>query len=135
MDLMKAFDKVLCEILFEKLFRFGVRGKMFRVIKDRYSNNKARVLLGQYLSPKFDILSGVMQGSKLGPLLFIIFINDLLETLNESDLGAKIGDLIISNLGFADDIVLTSDSPIKLQSLINICFQWAQRNHMEFNSS
>jgi len=43
---------------------------MFRVIKDIYSNNRARVLIGLNLSPAFDILSGVLQGSKLGPILF-----------------------------------------------------------------
>ena len=55
---MKAFDNVLREILFENLYRFGVRGKMFRVIKDIYSNNKARVLLGQYLSHNLTFFAG-----------------------------------------------------------------------------
>ena len=131
---MKAFDRVPREILFIKLYNFGIRGKMLRVIQDIYHNNKARILLGKYLSPEFSISSGVMQGSKLGPILFIIFINDLLETLNDSGLGANIESLIISCLGFADDIVLTSDCPKKMQKLIDICFQWAQQNHMKFNS-
>ena len=109
--------------MFFKLYKTGVRGKMFRVIKDLYTGNKAKVLIGKNLSPEFDILSGVLQGSKLGPLLFLIFINDLLEKLDESKLGAKIDYLIISCLGFADDIVLTSDSPSKLQRLINICHE------------
>jgi len=55
--------------------------------------------------------------------------------LNNSNLGAAIENLIISSLGFADDIVLISDSPKKLQSLINICYEWALENGMEFNTS
>ena len=67
--------------------------------------------------------------------MFLIFINDLLEKLNESNLGAQIVNLIISSLGFADDIVLISDSPLKLQLLINICSEWAVQNQMEFNTT
>ena len=91
-------------------------------------------MIGKNLSPEFEIQSGVLQGSKLGPLLFLIFINDLLDKLNKSNYGAKIEDLKICSLGFADDIVLTSDSPSKLQSLINICSEWAAENCMEFQT-
>ena len=135
MDLKKAFDKVPREFLFNILYRLGITGKIFRVIKDVYFNNKAEVLLGSHLSPEFDIQFGVMQGSKLGPLLFLLFINGLLNTLHKSGLGGKIDQLTISALGFADDIVLISDSPSKLQSLIDLCLEWAKENQMEFNSS
>ena len=66
---------------------------------------------------------------------FWFFINDLLTTLQNSELGAKIGDLSISCLGFADDVVLTAENPENLQLLINKCECWAKKNLMDFNVS
>ena len=70
----------------------------------------------------------------LGPVLFSVFINDLLNELHNSSLGAKIAGLIISTLGFADDIILIADNPDHLQQLLFICESWAKRNRMSFNS-
>ena len=133
MDLRKAFDTILRHLLFRKVYNCGIKGKMLRVISDLYNRNIARVQVENFLSPAFTINKGVMQGSKLGPILFNIFINDLLNDLHNSSLGAKLGNLIISALGFADDIVLIADNPYKLQKLINICEQWAKINEMTFN--
>ena len=76
-----------------------------------------------------------MLGSKLDPLLFIIFINDLLIELESHDLGVKIGELEISSLSFADDIILIVNSPKTLQKLIDICGNWTRSNGMNFNVS
>ena len=135
LDLRKAFDTVLRNILFKKLCKSGVRGKMFRVIQNLFSCNLANILVDGFLSPEFKINRGVLQGSKLGPVLFNLFINDLLEELNNSNNGATIGLIHIAALGFADDIVLISDSPTKLQHLLDMCYAWAQRNNMAFNTS
>ena len=108
---------------------------MFRVIKNLFSSNPANVLIDEFLSPEFEINCGVLQGSKLGPILFNIFINDLLEELGNSNLGATIGDIRISVLGFADDIVLVSDSAENLQALLDICHNWTLKNNMTFKTS
>ena len=135
MDLRKAFDTVSRDIMLRKLYALDITGKMFRVIKDLYSNNSAAVLVENRLSRVFKINAGVMQGSKLGPILFNIFINDLLKELEESNLGASIWNIKISTLGFADDIVLISDNKRCMQKLVDICQSWAAKNGMEFSAT
>ena len=122
-------------ILLRKLYAAGVRGKMLRVIQNLFSHNPANVLIEGFLSPGFVIDRGVLQGSKLGPILFNLFINDLLVELNNSKLGATVGPLHVAALGFADDIVLITDKPWKLQRLLNISSSWATRNSMSFHAS
>ena len=133
MDLAKAFDTVPRKLLFQKLKKAGITGKMLRVIQNLYTSNRASVRIDNYESEIFSINSGVMHGSKLGPILFNVFINDLLEELHNSKLGAKMGQLIISALGFADDVALIADTPENLQKLIDICSKWSSDNGMSFN--
>ena len=135
LDFRKAFDTVIRNILFRKLYNAGVRGKLLRIIISLFSYNPANVSLDGFLSPEFTINRGVLQGSKLGPILFNLFVNDLLNDLNNPKLGASIGPVHITALGFADDIVLITDKPWKLQQLLNICQSWATKNRMAFNTS
>ena len=110
-----------------------MRGKILMVIQNLFTSNPANVSINGFLSPEFIINRGVLQGSKLGPILFSLFINDLLE-LNLSNHGATIGQIHIAALGF-DDIVLNSDNPQKLQYLLDMCNSWALKNRMTFNTS
>ena len=73
LDLRKALDTVLRKILFAKLGALGVSGKMFRAIVDLFTDTFASVRVGNFFSDQFEIGSGVMQGSKLGPLFFYYF--------------------------------------------------------------
>ena len=92
MDLKKAFDTVNHDILMKKLECYGIRGKLFNWLKSYLENRNQYVHYNGYDSDKKVVTHGVPQGSILGPLLFILYINDF----------SRSSDLLFSIL-FADD--------------------------------
>jgi len=130
LDFAKAFDKVPHRRLGEKLRAHGVGGDLWRWIQNWLSNRQQRVVLNGRASSWKEVLSGVPQGSVLGPLLFLVFINDLDGAAQNINILRK----------FADDTKLghevkTGRGRDELQEALNKLCGWADLWGMEFNIS
>ena len=109
-DFSKAFDTVNHEILLRKLHKYGVRGKTLDWFSSYLTNRTQYVKLGNIESEFLRIVCGVPQGSTLGPLLFLLYINDL---ANSSDM--------LSFRPFADDanIFYATKTSKDLEAVLN----------------
>ena len=127
LDISKAFDKVWHEGLLFKLKRSGIVGQLHALIFYFLSNRKQRVVLNGMASSWESIKSGVPQGSVLGPLLFLIYINDLTDNISsEMRLFADDSSLFIKVRNIEDTQVQLTDD---LDKITNWAWQWK----MEFN--
>ena len=109
-DFKKAFDSVSIKKLLSKLLASGISGILLKWIECFLSNRKQRVVMGDCVTDWIDVLSGVPQGSVLGPILFLIFINDLPERLiNDCRLYADDNKIIAPISSQSDSKVFQND--------------------------
>ena len=90
LDVQKAYDTVWRDGLWLKLWDMGVKGKMWRVLKGIYVVSRSAVLLEGEKSNMFSVEQGVAQGCSLSPILFSVFINDLLKEVEEAGVGVQL---------------------------------------------
>ena len=124
-DFKKAFDTVPHYRLLVKLESFGINGSTLEIISDFLSDRRMRVGVGDKFSEIFRIVSGVPQGSVLGPLLFLLFINDLPNNIRN-----KV-------FMFADDLKLVADAT-NINDISNDLIElenWEDLWQLRFNAS
>ena len=128
LDFAKAFDKVPIQRLLKKVKSHGIGGQLLAWIKAWLTDRKQRVVLNGEASDWARVLSGVPQGSVLGPLLFLIFINDLDEEAALVEILKK----------FADDTkvaqpIRSEQDRTRLQAVLDNLVSWADTWGMSFN--
>jgi len=127
LDFKKAFDRVPHKRLIIKLASLGISGKLLEWIREWLNNRYQRVVINGTNSDWISVLSGVPQGSVLGPILFIIYINDLDENIknaifkfaDDTKLIGKVGDTELTDI---------------LQDDLNKLMAWSKMWQMEFNT-
>ena len=141
-DFKKAYDRVPQEALFYKMEQAGwvVGGRCMTFLRALYQGSKISVRVNVETgtrSPTVQLLRGLRQGCPLSPVLFDLFINDVLCGMQGVDVPGKPKGLPLQCPGllFADDLVLLADSTMELQISLNKMEVWANRWEMEIGAA
>ena len=133
-DMEKAFDWLNRMLLLYRLIESKIDGNIYFAIKALFDHNSAFVQLQDGLSTDwFDVPSGVRQGDPLSASLFSIYINSLIDYVNELNLAVDIDGKQICILLYADDIVLIGKSEAELQSLLLSLETWCKQWQLHVN--
>ena len=126
LDFSKAFDTVPHNRLLQKLKRYGINTKMLTWIANFLKHRKQRVVVGGEHSAWTDVISGVPQGTVLGPLLFLVYINDLPQNISSEV------RLVADDCAMYREIHNNFDQD-QLQDDLDKLAQWQDEWQMQFN--
>ena len=120
-DMSKAFDKLNCFILFKKLMARKCPFKFITILHIMFSISCSIIKWGDCLSKVVFPNTGVRQGSILSPILFSVYVNDLLNCLRNSKLGCHLKYIPFNAFMYADDLLIMSITVFDLQEMLSIC--------------
>jgi hypothetical protein len=133
-DAAKAFDKVNRDILWVNMLKIGVSPLIVLAVIKYYEKSMMMVQLDDEFSKSFYTTVGVRQGGVLSPLLFSIYINEILEKLQELKIGYNVGNIMVDVLAYADDLLLITKSKLDLQIMLQKLSNLGNELEIKFNA-
>lgn len=119
LDAQKAFDKLDHELLFNKLYHDGICGATWILLRNMYKNMTVKVKWENTLSESIEVKQGIRQGAKLSTMLYKRYNNNILNAMERSNMGAKIGNIPLMAPTCADDIAILATKR-EAQALLDI---------------
>ena len=135
LDLSKAFDRMNHYALFNKLMDRNYPNEILSILESWFCASITCVKWVRHVSNFFNLLSGVRQGGVLSPILFSIFIDDLISKVLKANVGCYISSICVCIFLFADDILLVAPTVTGLQLLFNICERELEDLDMRVNNN
>ena len=132
MDYEKAFDSVQTQAIFTSLQEQGIDYVYIEILKDIYTDSSVTVHLHKG-SEKVRTKRGVRQGDTISPKLFTATLESVFRRLNRENKGVKIDGEFLSNLRFADDIFLCTETPQELQQMLQELSDESRRMGLKMN--
>lgn len=133
-DIKKAYDTVDRRILWTKMKKFGVPEDIIELIKSFYTFDSMVFAVGEIMTEPLYPVRGLRQGDNLSPLLFLFYIAELSDRLNDGQKDISLAGLFFNHLLFADDLVIITysyDIMIELHKAFNL---WAKDFEMEMST-
>jgi hypothetical protein len=131
LDIKAAYDTVDRTQLWPKCATFGIRRTDVEMLQILFDYNEAKVVLAGHESRPFRLGRGLLQGSTLSPLLYSIFIDEMLEQMNTRS-PVEVGETRISCLAYADDIAVIARTAEEMTEKLMVAEAYAKKHRFEF---
>ena len=133
LDASKAFDRVHYGRMFNLLKIRKIPVLVRRLLLDMYTRQKIQATWNSQVSESFSVQNGVKQGGILSPIIFCIYIDELLIRIRDSGLGCHVGHLSYAGLGYADDVTTLAPNLDAFQSILHICEEFGEEFNVLWN--